>query len=63
MLIITRKPGDGLIFKTPLGSIGIRWLSRNRVAVDAPASVSVVREEVLSGESKKQPRNRLLGRS
>lgn len=51
MLIITRKPGEGLILKTPFGSIGIRFLPRNRVAIEAPPSVSVLREEFDDGKS------------
>ncbi len=46
MLIVTRMPGEGLVIKTPFGEIRIRFLSRNRIGIEAPSVLPIVREEL-----------------
>lgn len=50
MLIITRKPGESLIIRTPFGSIRIKSLARDRLGIDAPSGIPVLREELIDDE-------------
>jgi carbon storage regulator len=52
MLILTRRPGETLIIETPAGEqitatvLGTKG-NQVRIGTDAPADVSIVREELL----------------
>ena len=52
MLILTRRPGETLIIKLPTGeqiTVTVLQVKGNqvRVGTDAPADISIVREELL----------------
>ena len=44
-LVITRRPGQSVIIETDDGLIRITQLSRWRIAIEAPATVTVSRAE------------------
>jgi len=46
MLVLTRKPGQALVLTTASGVVVIRSLADDRIAIDAPDGVKIVREEV-----------------
>jgi sRNA-binding carbon storage regulator CsrA len=46
MLVLTRKPGQALVLTTSNGVVVIRSLAHDRIAIDAPDGVSVLREEL-----------------
>jgi carbon storage regulator len=51
MLVLSRREGEAIILETSDGTITVRLTeyngSQTRVGVDAPASVRVLREELL----------------
>jgi len=52
MLILTRRPGESIIIKTPAGEqITVRVLEvkgkQVRIGTDAPDDIAIVREELL----------------
>ena len=46
MLILSRKPGQGLIIQTPSGPIVIKSLTAGRIGVEAPRGMEIMREEL-----------------
>ena len=57
MLILTRRPGQAVVFPEP--GVTVRVLGGNgttRLGVEAPPNVSILREELASGDSRMKPR-------
>ena len=46
MLILKRKPGEALVIRTPFGPIIIKSLRQERLGIEAPAGMEVLREEL-----------------
>lgn len=52
MLVLSRKPGQSLVIKTPQGTILIKTLTENRVGIEAPGSFRIVRQELSAGRGR-----------
>ena len=51
-LVLQRLPGDGLILDTTEGRITITMLDDCRLAIDAPASVKILRAELADNDAR-----------
>jgi carbon storage regulator CsrA len=56
MLVLTRRPGEGIYIKTSEGEIEIRMLSlaglQIRVGIAAPKSMTIHRDDIIKKEIK-----------
>ena len=62
MLVLTRAPGERIRLRTAAGEevwVSVRWSPydrRFRVAIDAPSSVEVLREELITPQAGSEAR-------
>ena len=59
MLVLTRKPGQAFVLTTSNGIVIIRTLANDRIAIEAPAGVEIVREEIQGRRGLSHPRRKL----
>jgi carbon storage regulator CsrA len=46
MLVLSRKPGQSILIKTPHGTVFIHTLREDRIGIEAPRNFRVTREEL-----------------